>query len=215
MTEIRAAVVNSNMLGYICMTHSIPRKVFDIEAVTPKQFRKVSRVETMPLWKYMRYESKDLVEALDACNARYNNLCERLQQQMQSGRSYPWVTLAELQPEGFYSDLVQSVIGAIYVDSGEDWSACQRFIETIGITSCIERMVRSDYDVAHPRSALQQLAPLAEVQSQRSGNGSFGCKVTVDRVEIASAESCKSKSEALILASHKAVQILAIERDTR
>jgi dsRNA-specific ribonuclease len=213
MTEIKAAVVNSNMLGYVCMTHSIPREVFGIETVTLKQFRKVRLVETMPLWKYMRYESKDLGEALDACDARYRGLCEYLQQQMQSGRSYPWAALAELHPEGFYSDLVQSVIGAIYVDSGEDWSACQQFIETIGISSCIQRMVRSDYDVAHPRSVLQQLAPLAEVRSQRSSDGSFRCVVTVDEVEIASAESYKSRGEASILASQKAVQILATGRD--
>jgi dsRNA-specific ribonuclease len=211
MTVIRAAVVNSNMLGYVCMAHSIPREVFGIETVTLKQFRKVRHVENMPLWKYMRYESKDLSEALDACNARYRSLCGRLQQQMQSGRSYPWVTLAELQPEAFYSDLVQSVIGAIYVDSGEDWSACQQFIETTGMSSYIQRMVRSDYDVAHPRSALQQLAPLAEVRCQRSSDGSFRCEVTVDEVEIASAESNKSRSEASILASHKAVQMLAKE----
>ena len=163
----------------------------------------------------MRYESKDLGEALDACNARYRGLRGRLQQQMQSGRSYPWVTLAELQPEGFYSDLVQSVIGAIYVDSGEDWSACQQFIETIGISSYIQRMVRSDYDVAHPRSALQQLAPLAEVRSQRSSDGSFRCEVTVDEVEIASAESYKSRDEASIVDSYRAVQMLAIGRDAK
>ncbi|KAL1597334.1 Dicer-like protein 2 [Paraconiothyrium brasiliense] len=212
MTGIRAAVVNSNMLGYVCMTHSIPRKVFDIETVTLKQFRNVGRVETMPLWKYMRYESKDLSEALDACNARYRGLCGRLQQQMQSGRSYPWVALAELQPEAFYSDLVQSVIGAIYVDSGEDWSACQQFIETMGMSSYIQRMVRSDYDVAHPRSALQQLAPLADVRCERSSDGSFRCDVTVDQVEIASAESYKCKGEASILASHRAVQVLVKEK---
>jgi dsRNA-specific ribonuclease len=211
MTEIRAAIVNSNMLGYVCMTHSISREVFGIETVTLKQIRKVRRVETMPLWKYMRHESKDLSEALDACDARYRDLCGRLQQQMQSGRSYPWVALAELQPEAFYSDLVQSVIGAIYVDSGEDWSACQQFIETIGMSSYIQRMVRSDYDVVHPRSALQQLAPLAEVRCQRSSDGSFRCEVTVDEVEIASAESYKSRGEASILASHRAVQMLAKE----
>jgi dsRNA-specific ribonuclease len=213
MTEIRAAVVNSNMLGYVCMTHSVPRKVFGIETVSLKQFRKVQRDETMPLWKYMRYESKDLSEALDACNARYRGLCGRLQQQMEDSHSYPWVELAELQPEAFYSDLVQSVIGAIYVDSGEDWSACQQFIETIGISSYIQRMARSDFDVAHPRSALQQLAPLAEVRNQRSSDGSFRCEVTVDEVEIASAEGCKSRGEASTLASYRAVQMLAIGRD--
>jgi dsRNA-specific ribonuclease len=130
---------------------------------------------------------------------------------MQSGRSYPWVALAELQPEAFYSDLVQSVIGAIYVDSGEDWSACQQFIETIGMSSYIQRMVRSDYDVVHPRSTLQQLAALAEVRCQRSSDGSFRCEVTVDGVEIASAESYKSRGEASILASHRAVQMLVKE----
>jgi dsRNA-specific ribonuclease len=209
MTQIRAAVVNSNMLGYVCMTHSIPRKVYNIETVTLKQFRKDLRVETMPLWKYMRYESKELGEALDACNVRYRGLSRCIQQHIQSGRSYPWVALAELQPEAFYSDLVQSVIGAIYVDSGEDWSACQRFIETIGLSSYIQRMMRSDYNVAHPRSALQQLAPLAKVQSQHSSDGSFRCEVIVDGIEIAGAERCKSRSEASIIASYRAVQVLS------
>lgn len=213
MTEIRAAVLSSNMLGYICMTHSVSREVFGIETITLKQFRKVRRVEVMPLWKYMRYESKELGEALEAGNTRYRRLRRRLEQQMHGGRSYPWVTLAELQPEGFYSDLVQSVIGAIYVDSGEDWSACQQFLETIGISSYIQRILSFGYDIAHPPSALQQLAPLAEVRSQRSSDGSFRCEVTVDGTEIASAESCKNKNEASILASHRAVQTLAIGRD--
>ncbi|KAH7080603.1 ribonuclease III domain-containing protein [Paraphoma chrysanthemicola] len=213
MTKVRAAVVNSNMLGYVCMTHSIPRKVFGIETTTLKQSRKVQRVENMPLWKYMRHESKYLGKALDACNARYRGLCGCLHQQMQNGHSYPWVTLAELQPEGFYSDLVQSVIGAIYVDSGGEWSACQQFIETIGISSSIQRMVQPDYDVAHPRSVLQQLSPLAEVRSHLS-DGVYKCSVTVDDVEIASAESYKGRGEASILASHRAVQILARAKNT-
>ncbi|KAH8710233.1 hypothetical protein GQ44DRAFT_776601 [Phaeosphaeriaceae sp. PMI808] len=106
-----------------------------------------------------------------------------------------------------------SVIGAVYADSGEDWSAFQRFVDTIGISSHIQRMVRSDYDVTHPRNASQQLAPRAKVQNQLSSDGSFIGKVTVDGVEIAGAESCRSMSEASILASHRAVQILAIERD--
>jgi hypothetical protein len=39
-------------------------------------------------------------------------------------------------------------------------------------------------------------------------------KVTVDEVEIAGAKSCRSMREASVLASHRAVQILVIERDT-
>ena len=209
MTEIRAAALNSNMLGYICMTHNTSRKIFNIETDTLEQVRTIQRVEAMPLWKYMRHESQELSEAQKACNARYHHLCGKLQQQMQIGHSYPWVMLAELQPEHFYSDLVQSVIGAIYVDSGADWSACQRFVDTIGVSSCIQRIVQSDYDVAHPRSALQRLAPLAKIQNQHSSDGSFGCKVIINEVEVASAESCRSRSAALILASYKAVQILA------
>lgn len=212
MTEIRAAAVNSNMLGYICMTHSISREMFNIETVsltvTPKEFREVRHVDNMSLWKYMRYESKDLGEALEACSARYHSLSGKLQQQIHDGCPYPWVTLAELQPEGFYSDVVQSTIGAIYVDSGEDWDACQRFVEKVGICAHIQRMLQPGYDVTHPRSALQQLNPLAELKSECMGDGSFNCKVLEGEDEITRAEGCKSKSEALLEASHRAVQIL-------
>jgi dsRNA-specific ribonuclease len=212
MTEIRAALINSNMLGYICMAHGTSREVIDIKTVTPKNFQKIPRVQTMQLWRYMRYESEDLRIAQEACNARYDSHCGRLQQQMKDGYSYPWITLADLRPEGFYSDLIKSVIGAIYVDSKEDLNACKSFVDAIGISSYMQRLVRPDYSIAHPRSVLQQLAPTAKVRSQLDSDGCFSCKVSVNEVEIAAAEGCKSKIEASILASHKAVQTLVVER---
>jgi dsRNA-specific ribonuclease len=208
MTKIRAAIVNSNMLGYICMAHSTTRKVFDIETVTLKP---VCRNERMTLWKYMRHESDELGEVQKSCNLRYDSLCGALQKQLQVGVSYPWLELAKLQPENFYSDLVKSVIAAIYVDSGQDWVACQRFLDVIGLSSYMQRMVQDDYDVAHPRSVLQQLNNLAKVQSQHESDGSFSCNVTVDGAEIATAECCRTKNEAMILAAHKAIQILHTE----
>jgi hypothetical protein len=86
------------------------------------------------------------------------------------------------------------VIGAIYADSGVGWSAFQLFVDTIG----------------YPRSASQQLALRAKVQTQLSSDSSFMGKVTVDEVEIAGAQSCRSMREASVLASHRAVQILVI-----
>jgi dsRNA-specific ribonuclease len=215
MTMIRAAAVNSNMLGYICMAHSTSREGFDIETVTPRKVRKARHVERMTLWRYMRHESEDLGEVQESCNTRYQSLHEALQQQLQTGHSYPWLTLAKLQPERFYSDLVKSVIGAIYVDSGQDWDACQRFVDIIGLSSSMQRMVQDNYDVTHPRSVLQHLNNLAKVQSQDESDGSFSCKVTVDGIEIATAECCRTKNEAIILAAQGAIQILNTEKEEK
>jgi dsRNA-specific ribonuclease len=212
MTKIKAAILNSNMLGYVCMTHSISRNFVDIEAVAPNHFQNTTRNEAMQLWKYMRHESQDLIEAQKACKMRYHQVCKKLQEQLQAGLSYPWLMLAKLQPECFYSDLIQSVFGAIYVDSGQDMNACQRFLDTLGISSHLQRMVRPDFDVTHPRNALQNLAPNAEVRNLRSSNGNFRCEIMLHEVEIASVESCRSKSEASILTSHRAIQLLLSKR---
>jgi dsRNA-specific ribonuclease len=78
MTEIKAAIVNSNMLGYVCMTHSISRNFVNIAAVAPNRFRNTTRKETKSLWKYMRHESQDLSKVQETCNTRYRRLYKML-----------------------------------------------------------------------------------------------------------------------------------------
>jgi dsRNA-specific ribonuclease len=47
---------------------------------------------------------------------------------------YPWELLAKLSPEKFFSDLIKSILGAIFADAKGDLVPCQKFIDGIGFT---------------------------------------------------------------------------------
>lgn len=71
---------------------------------------------------------------------------------LSEGAAYPWRLLAHLDLDKFYSDIIESIFGAIFIDSrGDD------FLERIGLRLYAARMAESRVHVVHPRDELQRL----------------------------------------------------------
>ena len=48
---------------------------------------------------------------------RFEKIGASIRQQLDCSATYPWLDLTTLRPEKFFSDIIESLIGAIYVDS--------------------------------------------------------------------------------------------------
>ena len=74
------------------------------------------------------------------------------------GIAFPWVVLSRLHLDKFYSDLIESIIGPIFVDSRGDFSACEAFLVRIGFVSYLKPALADGVDVQHPKTILGHLA---------------------------------------------------------
>jgi dsRNA-specific ribonuclease len=213
MTQLRAALVNTEILGFVCMRFSISRDIVDVEERRPDVFTEVRRTEAVQLWKIMQHQSWGLIKAQAECCERYDQQCAEIHRRLTEGPSYPWAELVRMHAGKFHSDLIQSIIGAIFVDSGQTLSDCQRFVDRIGLGMYAKRMTENNMDVVHPRDTLQHLAtPKATetvVEQYGDEESLFRCGVIVNGSEIVEVDQCRSRDEAIVIGADTAISYIS------
>ena len=74
----------------------------------------------MRLANCLMHSSETIVEELRDAFARYERGRREIEAELDHGTTFPWVALARLKVPNVLSDIVESSIGAIYLDSGGD-----------------------------------------------------------------------------------------------
>ena len=174
---IRTALVNANFLAFLCMdfcatvTRSEIITSIDPNSSTPE----ISSIETqkfIPLWAFLRHSSPSISTAQSACQKRYELLREPILSALRTGTKYPWTLLARLDAPKFFSDIIESVLGAIYIDSRGSWEACERFLEALGVGKYLGRVLAGEVvGVKHPKEELGVVAGNEKVKYEVFGSG--------------------------------------------
>jgi hypothetical protein len=129
------------------------------------------------------------------------------------GKSYPWVILAGLNTDKFYSDLVESALRRIFVDSKGSLEESQRFAERIGMLPYLRRIIGEGIDVAHPETALGRLTGSDKVEyvveCEENVRSEFLCLVRVKDNDVIAVTGCLTKNEAVVKAAHAAVELIS------
>lgn len=216
---IRAALVNANLLGFLCLTLSVSMNRF--EALSDES-QKVSTIEsTRPfyLWQLMRHASPSIRLAQQNCLARYAIVHRAISNSLAHGKHYPWTDLARLEPPKFFSDIVESILGAIYIDTHGSLSDCQSFLEHLGLMPYLRRVIDNEIAVLHPKEELGQLADREKVKYIRGKEGEEGeerltCTVIVGERPIVRVGDGLSTMEVQTRAADVACSILRRVRST-
>ncbi|OJJ00868.1 hypothetical protein ASPVEDRAFT_149770 [Aspergillus versicolor CBS 583.65] len=187
MTLIKHAVCNGNLLAFFCLENG--------------------------LWRFMRFKNPIVKISQDTIFNRYLGLRDQVCLSLERGSQYPWQDLGELNPDKHFSDVIESILGAIFVDSGGDIPACGMFLERIGWTRYLQRILDVGVDVMHPKNALQMLSKsLAICHITRSKNkaseATYDCAVSIRDTQIAIVSGCSCRTEAEVKASNAALEIL-------
>lgn len=189
MTQIKHSVVNANLLAFLCMDLT---------------------TDEISLWRFIRFNGPVIEIALKACIERYQPLREEIRQALTDGLDYPWELFARLRADKFMSDILESTIGAIFVDS-HDLDECRAFTERIGLLPYLRRLLSAGVDVQHPRNKAQDLVKTQGTlvfKTKRVGVEAKGVDATyrssavLNNVEIASIEGCASSEEAEVRISN-------------
>ncbi|PYH49827.1 putative RNA helicase/RNAse III [Aspergillus saccharolyticus JOP 1030-1] len=224
MTQIKGAVVNANLLAFFCMEFSLSQERTHVDTHSAHQITLTSTQEFLSLWHFMRCGGgTDLKQARDRALARHRALRGPILDALQHSPDFPWQALSALNADKFFSDLVESILGAIFVDSAGELAVCVDFAERIGLLRFLRRVLNEEIEVVHPKMVAQQLAATAglgntiftttrlmsEAQEETvKEDATYRCQVEIDGEVIVTAEGCSCADEAQVKAAYLTIESL-------
>jgi dsRNA-specific ribonuclease len=210
MHLIKTAIVNANFLAHICLDTVLDYEVQDIRFEGGTTIKEICSKKQVSMGQLMRYQSSDVMTALNKCITRHDEIADEVHDRLRYGRYYPWVLLASLEPEKFLSDIVESIFGAILIDSQGDLEACTTAAKNLGISDYLRRIVADDIDLLHPRNKLGELAGSSTVKYEvkvQDDTKRYGCRVLVGGTEIARVCDGLSRDDAMTRAADAAIRL--------
>ncbi|KAJ9649382.1 Dicer-like protein 2 [Coniosporium tulheliwenetii] len=187
---IRSACANANLLAFLCIDSSIRKQRFDAPtATTVASTGDSAPTLTSPkiptiIWHFLHSASTNSTFSHAATLHRYHALREEIAEALVHASEYPWRQLAALAPSNDFSDLVQSILGAIFIDSaghnglvdsadsggffgGSDlWlQGCETFLERLGVLPVLRRISNEGVDCLHPKERLPMLGLNRQIYS--------------------------------------------------
>jgi len=220
MHLLRTAMVNANFLAFVCMHHCI--FVSQISLPTNRNGTQFSNPDTqspLAIWHFMRHShTMELMAAQQKCHARFVELQPAIAEALAHGDTYPWTLLTVLDADKYFSDLIESIVAAIYIDSAGSLPACERFLSALGILPYLERVLGENLHVRHPKEELGILAGNDKVtyklieETDEDGieklkNG-YDIRLSVGEVELVVELGARTRIEAETKAAEKAVRLL-------
>ncbi|KAL1901406.1 Dicer-like protein 2 [Sporothrix stenoceras] len=136
-----------------------------------------------PLSAFMRHGvSRDMGSEQEAFAERFASKKNDILEQLWTGHTYPWEELMGLVANKFYSDILEAIIGAIWIDSGSV-AAAEKFLDTVGILPYLRRAVDKNIHLLHPKEELGTVTGNAKID--------YDCTL-MTRAEASAALGCTS-----------------------
>lgn len=230
--RLRTALVNADFLAFLSMELHIEQETIDLAAASNSNQYHVPPEErhttaAFPLWKYMRHASPAIAAEQLAAVERHRALAPAIRDALSNGTHYPWALLARLQAPKFLSDMVESLLGALWIDSDSDSDSeaqekekhARSFLAHLGLTRVMERLLAGGVQVLHPKEELGMLADAETVLYQLSGQaaavaeGGLVCRVLVGEREVVCVTGGVSRVEVETRAAQEAVRLLQEEKE--
>lgn len=154
---MRTAMVNAAFLAFSMVETTVEDITISKSTFQPETHERA-------LWQFMRFGSPQLAPIRDAYLQQHSSIREQAEHALRHDDEFPWHLLALTNAPKCLSDIVESVVGAIYVDSQGDFLACESFVRSLGILDRLERILRDKVDCLHPKERLGHLAVNRSVQ---------------------------------------------------
>ncbi|KAI0632375.1 P-loop containing nucleoside triphosphate hydrolase protein [Trametes polyzona] len=222
MHNKKEAAVNSHILAYVCLSTALA-----VPSVMPTWspaggLATVEDAQSVHLWQCLLHSSHRVLEDQNLTFARFEKHGPAIAHALAHDRIYPWAALTSLQAPKFISDMVESILGAVYIDSMGSLDAVKGVMRSLGLMQIIERVVVEDVDVQHPVSRLAIWAARQDPQKKveykfEKKKGNVKCSVLLDEEEVVSVttsyRSRVSEDEVRFTAAEQAIQKLQVLKD--
>jgi len=192
MHLIKTAVVNAHFLAMLCLRAST-----ELPVVMPTWSDGVTVTEDwkcLYLYKCLLHSNVHILDEQQATFSRWERPGGRdeIEAALTEGHAFPWSALTSLQAPKFLSDMFESLLGAVYLDSHGDLDTVRDVLRRLGHWEVLERIVNRDTDVQHPISRLYMWAgkhhEKVKCGSPKRDGKMVSCSVLWDDYEIAKVE---------------------------
>jgi dsRNA-specific ribonuclease len=165
--SLRTTVANRHILAFLCMELSVVEERYAI-AMSPDGVNTEPARATVgiPLWAFMRKGSAEVTQAQKKAAHTHADLREYIWTALRTGRRYPWALLECGVPK-FFSDIIESILGAIYLDTHGSIEKCTSFLERLGLLDLLQRLIQESVDVLHPKERIGIAAKSKKVKYMR------------------------------------------------
>ncbi len=221
MYWLRAALVNANFLAFLCMEWAAEEERGDVVEDNQEKgsFAAVEGTVKKPLWSFMRHSSMQIAQLQRECVERFKQVGPEIREELLRGEKYPWAKLARLQAEKFFSDIVESLLGAVYLDTKGSNTAIEQVAERIGILPYLRRILGEGVQLVHPKGILGELVgnekleyvlgmeDRTEGEGGKEGEKWFTCAVYVGEREVVKVGRGTGKDEVRTRAAERAIEV--------
>ncbi|KAG8215560.1 hypothetical protein J3R82DRAFT_7403 [Butyriboletus roseoflavus] len=213
----KSAVVNTHFLAYICLRSSL-----DVDASMPGPNARGKivmqpKTNTIHLFQCLQHSSPVILEDQQLTFGRYGKMKDEIEGAFATGRMFPWAALMRLQAPKPLSDMIESLIGAVYLDSEGNTDIVRGLLWKLGVLSHLDRIIRDDVDVLHPIVRLSVWASRLQkpiTYEYTEEKGLVICTINVEGREAVNASAEKrghaSQEEARFAAAEKAICMWAV-----
>ncbi|CAN9153372.1 unnamed protein product [Alternaria alternata] len=151
MHGVRTAMVNAAFLSYCMFETTVAEELTNKATLQPE-------IHQRALWQFLRSSSAELIAARTIALQKHAETRGFIAAALAQDNRFPWHALSLTDPPKFLSDIVESAIGALYIDSHGSISVCEDFVHRLGILPCLERILRDGVDCLHPKERINTLA---------------------------------------------------------
>lgn len=205
--RIHEALVNSHFLGYCCMRYAMDDDVVDVvPASDPGEYKTIRSSRQVHLHDFLRAGAQ-LVPIRRKSVELFEKMREGIDHALEHSDEYPWCSFVTLNPPKLFCDLVESVLGAIFIDTRGDLDACEAFVDKLGILRHMRRILDAHVETFSPKERIGVVADHEAVKytngrvEDELGKKSFSCTLKVGEKEVVTVTGCHSKDEAEVKVS--------------
>lgn len=208
----RSSVVNTHFLAFICLNASVKFSA-TLPHVVDGTLQDGADAQEISLWKCLFHSSPRVMDDQANTFSRFKKRKGEIEDALRNDSIFPWAALTRLQAPKFFSDMIESVLGAVFLDSKGDIATARQVIAHLGILPVLERIVKDNVDVWHPVSRIAQWASKHERALEfkfEKERGAVKCSVLVDgKVEAVAQDQYRGAS------TQEEVKLVAAEEASR
>ncbi|GKZ36051.1 Dicer-like protein 2 [Aspergillus brasiliensis] len=212
MQSLKSAFTNNAFLTFVAITFHQERKHNHIYVDDEHKVHANLKTCSVRLWDFLRCHSDVLSTKLSDFVEKSSEEAGAIKHELWEQRLYPWVRLSALGDMQVLSDIIQSIFGAVYIDSRATQASCDALAEKLGILPLLEHFISHKITTDHPKDNLQAILPGRKVSYQicvdKVHPRTLRCSALADGSEIASVEGQMNRDAITMQAAETAVHLL-------
>ncbi|KAK5072995.1 Dicer-like protein 2 [Lithohypha guttulata] len=157
MTICRAALVSHALLAYYALSLNYVRERNELHtrgenSVTVEQVQTVVYATDM-----IQFYDAELQKPIQVARTRFETTKNDIEESLRGG-VFPWAILQRLNAPKVCSDIIESLIAAIYLDSRGSLVECEKMLDRLGMLTLLDKMADNDaFEVRTPSARLHEV----------------------------------------------------------